>query len=98
MQELGLPTLVYRRLRGDMIECYKPTNNIYDEKVSKILTQYSEIVDNPGRTRGHNKKLYVKKAKKVIGSKSFAYRSNDIWNNLPEKLVNAPSLIASKMG
>ena len=40
----------------------------------------------------------MKKAKKVIGSKSFAYRSNDIWNNLPEKLVNAPSLNSFKNG
>ena len=27
---LNLPTLVYRRIRGDMIETFKILNNIYD--------------------------------------------------------------------
>ena len=31
---LKLPTLKYRRLRGDMIEVFKMTHNIYDPDVS----------------------------------------------------------------
>ena len=33
----NLPTLKYRRLRGDMIEVFKITNNIYDRTVSPDL-------------------------------------------------------------
>jgi len=34
---LNLPTLKYRRLRGDMIEVLKITHNIYDRTVSPDL-------------------------------------------------------------
>ena len=34
---LKLPTLKYRRLRGDMIEVFKTTHNIYDPEVSPEL-------------------------------------------------------------
>ena len=34
---LNLPTLKYRRLRGDMIEVFKITHNIYDRTVSPDL-------------------------------------------------------------
>ena len=30
LRKLGLPTLVYRRMRGDAIECYKMLNNNED--------------------------------------------------------------------
>ena len=43
-------------------------------------------------------KFYIKKAKKVIRSKTFANRTNDIWINLPEGLVEAPTLNAFKNG
>jgi len=34
---LNLPTLKYRRLRGDMIEDFKITHNIYDTTVAPDL-------------------------------------------------------------
>ena len=37
LQRLKLPTLKYRRLRGDMIEVFKITHNIYDPDVSLKL-------------------------------------------------------------
>jgi len=37
LQRLKLPTLKYRRLRGDMIEVFKMTHNIYDPAVSLKL-------------------------------------------------------------
>jgi len=35
---LKLPTLKYRRLRGDVIEVFKITHNIYDPEVSPELS------------------------------------------------------------
>ena len=49
---LNLPTLKYRRLRGDMIEVFKITHNIYDEAVSPDLSFYARA-----STRGNNYKL-----------------------------------------
>ena len=92
LRALKLPSLVYRRLRGDMIECYKLTNNLYDSKVSDILTLHQDKVEMPNRTRGHNKKLYVNKADRVVRRNSFAYRVTDTWNNLPYEVVNSSSL------
>ena len=37
LKKLKLPTLVYRRLRGDMIEVYKLTQQKYDPDVSNLL-------------------------------------------------------------
>ena len=34
---LSLPTLVYRRISGDMIETFKILSNIYDSRVTNFL-------------------------------------------------------------
>ena len=48
-----MPTLKYRRLRGDMIEVFKIINGIY---YHNVITGFFEISDVM-QTRGHNKKL-----------------------------------------
>ena len=48
-----MPTLKYKRLRGDMIEVFKIINGTYDHKV---VTDFFELSDVE-QTRGHNKKL-----------------------------------------
>jgi len=37
VMHLKLPTLKFRRLRGDMIEVFKIIHNIYDERLSPHL-------------------------------------------------------------
>ena len=37
LKKLGLPTLAYRRIRGDMIEVYKMIKGCYDREASSIL-------------------------------------------------------------
>jgi len=39
LRKLKLPTLVYRRLRGDMIETFKVLNGIYDNSVTNEMFQ-----------------------------------------------------------
>ncbi len=51
LRNLNLPTLVYRRLRGDMIELYKMAYNIYDSDLPQLFD-----FNNTSRTRGHSKK------------------------------------------
>jgi len=46
---LNLPTLKYRRLRGDMIEVFKIIHNIYNVKVSLQL-----MLNERTNTRGDN--------------------------------------------
>ena len=40
LMHLNLPTLKYRRLRGDMIEVFKIMHNVYDSEVSPNLRYY----------------------------------------------------------
>ena len=37
LQYLELPTLVYRRLRGDLIEVYKMTSGFYDKAMNNVI-------------------------------------------------------------
>ena len=96
LRALRLPTLVYRRLRGDMLECYKITSKRYDRKVGRILTYNRHVTGIEDRNRGHNKKLYALRADKVVKWKSFAYRVVDIWNDLSDDIVNATSIDSFK--
>jgi len=49
--DLNLPTLKYRRLRGDMIEVFKIMHNIYDSEVSPNRRYYPK-----SNTRGNKYK------------------------------------------
>ena len=89
---LKLPTLAYRRARGDMIETYKILNSKYDEKVSHFLPLHREAVAHPERVRGHSKKLYKGEWDKHVRKHSFSIRIADKWNSLPETVVSAPSI------
>ena len=59
---------------------------------------YHRFVSGGPERRGHNKKLYIDMAKRVVRRNSFAYRVNDTWNNLPERLVNAKDINEFKNG
>ncbi len=88
---LDLPTLVYRRLRGDMIETYKITSGLYDKEVGNIFVMYKDVVAREG-LRGHNKKIYKFNSMSRVRRSFFTQRVVDLWNNLPHKVVNAPSV------
>jgi hypothetical protein len=49
LKKLKMPTLKYRRLRGDMIETFKITNGIYDKDVTERFFEMSRT----DQTRGH---------------------------------------------
>ena len=82
---LSLPTLEYRRIRGDMI---KILSNIYDSRVANFLSK-----SNFSTTRGHNFKLFVQHANFNIIKWFFSIRIADIWNRLPSSVVNAPNVM-----
>ena len=91
--KLKLPTLAYRRLRGDMIEVYKLTQGKYDPDVSDLLCKQEDVVpEAAGRTRGHSQKLYKRKHRLEVRKHNFTFRVVDPWNSLPESVVSAPSL------
>ena len=86
LKRLNLPTLVYRRLRGYMIEIYKHFHT-YDKEIISTSFQPRERT-----TRKHDFQILNRKPKdgvRGIQSNSFYYRSHNIWNDLPRAVVNA---------
>ena len=83
---LQLPTLLYRRERGDMIEVFKILRNQLDQETSITLPLDNNI------TRGHDLKLYKRRVNLDIRKYSFPIRIVNMWNDLPNSVVAALTL------
>jgi hypothetical protein len=57
LRKLELPTLSYRRLRGDMIEVYKIIQGHYDPEASTILIKLMNDTEQRFSTRTNSKKV-----------------------------------------
>ena len=94
LKKLKLPTLSYRRLRGDLIEVYKMFE-VYDKEVGQFLKLWADMAPRTGN-RGHPRKLYPQHANSQVRRNSFAIRVVKEWNGLPTNVVEAPSLDSFK--
>ena len=83
LTRLNLPTLRYRRHRGDMIEVYKILHKIYDPEVSTGILKLSPVTN----TRGHSLKLCTQLSRLEIRKNSFA-------DSLHEEVVMSSSVKA----
>ena len=86
LQKLKLPSLVYRRRRGDMIQTYKFVHNIWN-----IDDDLFTLSADTG-TRGHQYKLFKERFETNVRGHFFTNRITDLWNNLPQDVVNASSV------
>ena len=82
---IKVPSMRYRRMRGDMILVYK------------ILRRGNQSVRdlfmiNESRTRGQKLKLYKPLVQTAICKHFFSIRVINNWNSLPYEIVNAVSL------
>lgn len=87
LNKLKLPTLRYRRARGDMIETFKIIKGFYDQEACPAL-QHAIY----GNTRGHSLKLFKLQANKNVRKHYFSVRIVDIWNSLPEHVVESKTV------
>ena len=83
---LGLPTLQFRRERADMLQVFKIMNGYEDIDSSRLFTLSSTGL------RGHSLKLFKERSRLLLRKQTFTQRVVDSWNNLPENVVNAPSI------
>lgn len=84
---LKLPTLAYRRFRGDMIETYKILHELYDSNcVGDLFTMKQSI------TRGHDYAVQIKCPNTTIRKNFFTLRVSSTWNSLPKNIAEATSL------
>ena len=84
---LGLKTLENRRLRNDLVMCFRVLNGLID-------VDFHDFFDfNRGRhLRGHCQKLVVPKFRKNCRKFDFACRVINSWNSLPEEVIESPTL------
>ena len=87
LKHLKLPSLKYRRLRGDLIQVFnlfKASNN------STFFTLKNST------TRGHNLKLFKNHSRTNLRKHSFSNRVVDTWNSLSSFTVNAKDVDSFK--
>ncbi|XP_071136617.1 uncharacterized protein B0403.1-like [Mytilus edulis] len=95
LKKLKLPTLSYRRVRGDMIETYKILNGNYDPETSSFLKLISST-ENRHSTRVNSNKIIHQRFKTSLRKNSFSVRIAKLWNKLPDKVTKAPSINSFK--
>ena len=93
LRRLDLPTLVYRRARGDMIEVYKHFHTYDQDLLPDIFQRQSYGM------RKHAYQLVWNQAKdgvRGIQANSFYFRTIKMWNDLPAKTVDATTMNSFK--
>ena len=90
LQELNLPTLLYRRKRADMIQVFKIMKGIDDVPIEDFF----QVADSS--TRGHSLKLFKPRCSKSVRQHSFSVRIIEEWNSLLEDVVSTKSVIQFK--
>ena len=91
LRSLDLPSLYYRRARGDIIQIYKHVKEPYN-----IQARYIKM--DPHETRGHKFRLRKDRVAKKVRQNFLTERAANTWNRLPPEVVEAPSLNLSKPG
>ena len=82
MIKLNLPSLKYRRIRGDLIQVYK----IIQSKNYQMFTPCQNS------TRGHNFKLLKNYNRLEVRKNSFSHRIVNRWNALSYETVNSKNI------
>ena len=85
LHHLNLPSLQYRRLRGDLLLLYQIINNHYNINTENLLT-FSNTT-----TRGHTMKLFKPHTNCLSRSSFFSVRVINDWNSLPQTVIESNS-------
>ena len=94
LKKLKMPTLKYRRMRGDMIEVFKIINDIYDPLTTVDMFE----LNTTSNTRGHSKKMKIKTSRLNVRKYTFVVRIVEIWNSLPESVIQAKTVKNFEIG
>lgn len=89
LRAVKIPSMCYRRIRGDMIETYKFIHGFYD---CESPLEFNSL----GNTRGHQFKLKKKQCRTTLRQWFFTNRIIDTWNSLDKTVVEASTLNSFK--
>ena len=90
LKELGLPSLTYRRLRGDMTAIYQIIHGSLDVQPGLLQLSHNR------NTRGHHLKLHKPRASSRARRNFLSVRAVNSWIGLPSHVISAPSINAFK--
>ena len=90
LAKIEIPSMKYRRMRGDMIMVYEVLNG-YEPSLKHLFE-----ADNNSITRGHDFKLKKPPFKTIIRQLFFNNRVVNNWNSLSFDVVNATSINSFK--
>jgi len=86
LKYLNLPTLQYRRFRGDMIMVCKLLSGIYDSNIACQLVKPTHFVTR-GNLRLLKRHLHYDLRKYYFGNRIISH-----WNSLPDYVINSNSI------
>ena len=90
LRAIKLPSIYYRRARGDMIEVYKYLHRQYNVEEVPLLLDEIRV------TREHSRRLKKERAETRQRGNHFRHRTVNRWNSLTEEVVSVPSLNSFK--
>ena len=96
LQSLQWDTLHQRRMRSQVVMCYKIVASIVDIPAADYLTIRSGR--NIDSLRGHSHKFIQPRARVLAFQYSFFPYTIKLWNDLPPSLIAAPSVEAFRHG
>ena len=89
LKKMDLPSLAYRRIRGDAIDTYKYLNGMYNVDHSQLLVEhYSTGLE----TRGNGQKLQKRSCRTQLRANFYSLRIVNVWNSLPKEVIGANSV------
>jgi hypothetical protein len=92
LEACDLPSLELRRLRTDLILCFKIVHRL----IAIDFSDFFELEENKHFTRGHKYKLRIPKICNTIRKNFFSIRIIPVWNHLPADLVSIDSVAKFK--
>ena len=95
LKRCGLTTLLFRRMRGDMIEMWKHFN-VYDRD---ILSPSLMPNERPLRNGKHRCQLYQRRSgdgERGMQTNSYYFRTTKQWNDLPTSVVESEDINSFK--
>ena len=94
LKEMDLPSLVYRRIRGDSIDIYKYLHGMYRTNAESLLPLAKST--SGVATRGHSLKLEKRHCRTQLRANTLGYRMVNFWNSLPAEVVQQSQLTPSR--
>jgi len=95
LDKFGLETLEYRRLKFDLIMCFKIMRNLVDIKIEDLFGKQPETISDAQSSLRtyHQQKITIGKTPKQDTRRYFfSERIVLVWNELPPDVISAHNL------